>query len=145
MNTYDIIYFLKDEKCFKGVYPINKLPRKKITERPIGLILNLDYSNEPGSYWVALFINEKNEAFYFDSYGFPNFNEYLLKFFNLNEVKYIYFNKFQAQSNNSKTCGTFCILFIKMLCNSYSLSDFLKLFSNNRYQNDLISIRILEN
>ncbi len=39
-------------------------------KRKIGVIFNLDKHNQPGSHWVALYIDlHKNEIYYFDSYG----------------------------------------------------------------------------
>ena len=145
MNTHEILNELKHEiHCFKGVFPVNEINELKINDRPLGLVLNWDFSNEPGSHWVALFVNEKNIATYFDSYGFPNFNENFINFLKLNKINTVYFNKFQLQSNDSNTCGAFTILFIKMFCNGFSFNEFIKLFSNNREKNDLISIKVIE-
>lgn len=144
MNTLNILNEFKDNFCFRGVFPIDKICNLKITKKPFGIIINLDYSNEPGSHWVAIFVNESNEAFYFDSFGFPNLSKELKKFLNLNEIKIIVYNKYFLQSMNSNTCGAYCVLFLKMCCHGYSMYQFLNLFSKNTKTNDLISVMILE-
>ena len=143
MNAYEIFYELKDEHCFKGVYSLDEIKNLKIQQRPFSIVINLDYSDEPGSHWVALFVDEKNIAIYFDSFGFPNFNEYFLNFLKINKINTVYCNRFHLQANYSKTCGAYCILFIKMCCNGFSFNEFIKLFSNNKEKNDLISIKIV--
>ena len=143
MNTLEIINELKDLKCFKGVFPLDKISNKIFYERPIGIIINLDYSNEKGSHWVAVYL-DKNELYYFDSLGIPNFNEHFLRFCKLNKVKKIIFNKSQLQAINSTSCGAFCVLFIKFRCNDLSFDQFLKIFSKDKQQNDLMAQSILD-
>ena len=144
MNTFEILNEMNNLNCFKGVFPLDKIKNLKINERPIGLILNLDYAYQPGSHWVAVYLEENNKVTYFDSFGFPNFNQYFLNFLKINKVNEIIFNKFQLQSINSQTCGAYCVLFLKMRCHGYSLNDFMKLFSNNKENNDNIASLILE-
>ena len=144
MNTIEIINELKDIECFKGVLPLDKLRSMKINQKPFAIIINLDYSNEPGSHWVTLFIDENNEGYYFDSFGFPNFSNEMLYFLRNNKINKINFNKYFIQSKNSDNCGAYCVLFVKMLCNGYSMREFLNLFSNNTEENDEISVKILE-
>ena len=53
---------------------INNLYKKGITK--LGVIFNLDGHKEPGSHWVALFVNiQAGGVYYFDSYGIPPPNE----------------------------------------------------------------------
>lgn len=89
LNTYDILKVMKQyEKKypdfkFMGVVPsdcptkihcelsnmdIQKMKKNNIHH--IGLIYNLDTSSGPGTHWVAMFIdNKNNEINYYDSYG----------------------------------------------------------------------------
>ena len=145
MNTIEIIEQLRDLDCFQGVFPLDKLNNFKVKKKPIGVIINLDFSDEPGSHWVALYINEQNKAIYFDSFGFINFNEYFLSFLKRNKIEEIIFNKFQIQSFKSNVCGAHCIIFLKMICNSFSFNEILMQFSNNTDKNDFISSLIIEN
>ena len=51
---------------FRGVYPIDLLPK-----RQQGVyVINLDKHDEPGSHWVAVYDDGKIGE-YFDSYGLP--------------------------------------------------------------------------
>ena len=144
MDTKQLSNLMKNYHCFKGVYSIDKIKSLKFNERPIAMIINLDPSHLPGSHWVALFINENNIAEYFDSFGFPNLSIELLNLLNINNVKKLVYNKYILQSIDSSSCGAYCVLFLKMRCNSFSLNEFLKLFSNRTIQNDLIAVKIIE-
>ena len=145
MNTFEIIEQLEDLDCFQGVFPLDKLKNYKVKEKPIGIVINLDFSSEPGSHWVALYIDEQNNAIYFDSFGFINLNEYFLSFLKNNKIEGIIFNKHQIQSFSSDVCGAHCIIFLKMICNGFSFDEILKQFSSNKERNDFISSLIIEN
>ena len=89
LNTYDILKVMKQYENkypdfkFMGVVPsdcptkihcelsnmdIQKMKKNNIHH--IGLIYNLDTSSGPGTHWVAMFIdNKNNEINYYDSYG----------------------------------------------------------------------------
>ena len=143
MNTDEINREMSFLECFVGTYSVNLLPENPLRKRPLGLIVNLDPHYEPGSHWVALFIDENNNASYFDSFGFPMFKKSILEFLIKNNVNQIEYNKYILQSVKSSVCGAFTILFLKMRCNGFSLAEFLKLYSNNFDNNDLIALRIL--
>ena len=64
---------MKRYKDFKGVYPIdriNEIPVNKNTKK-FGVIVNLDHHNQPGSHWVAIYVDKsKDKALeYYDSFG----------------------------------------------------------------------------
>ena len=75
---------------------------------------------------MDLYIFEKNEVIYFDSFGV----EYIPKEI-INKIgnKNIKSNIFKIQDNNSILCGYFCILFIEYMLNNKMLTDFTNLFS----------------
>jgi hypothetical protein len=89
---------------------IKDLPKKL----PIGFIMNLDDSSEPGSHWVAVYISGDSVE-YFDPLGQPpsdSFKKDIKKYlegmkipilmkFKINNVKW--------QSDTSNHCGWFCI------------------------------------
>ena len=145
LNTYDIQFVLEQYEQlytdFKllGVYPIDfayndeygrcigddlcnfniktSLPKGK---KQFGMVLNLDYHNEPGSHWVSVFcnINPKKENFgiyYYDSVANPPPKE-VVEFMKLvqshvNDSKFeVQSNKIQKQFANSE-CGMFSIIF----------------------------------
>ncbi|KAK3741851.1 hypothetical protein QZH41_018850 [Actinostola sp. cb2023] len=52
---------------FLGVFPADRLPS---TRRPgTGLIANTDLSDQPGTHWVAMYLDDDGQAEFFDSYG----------------------------------------------------------------------------
>lgn len=82
----------------------------------IGIVFNLDRHDQPGSHWVALFVDlTENFVFYFDSTGakiHPQI-EKLKKTIILQgngRMKY-YVNTFEHQKGNTE-CGMYCLYFI---------------------------------
>lgn len=89
LNTYDIYYVMKQyEKTYNDFIFLGPIPSdcptkihcelskldlinlKKHGINKVGIIYNLDISTQPGSHWVALYIdNKNNEINYYDSYG----------------------------------------------------------------------------
>ena len=138
MNTIELIQSLSQifltKKHFLGVFPIDMIPRKKL-KRPFSLICNIDKSSEPGSHWVAIFAPKYGKIEYFDSFGFKPMNNEIVEFINHNGMKFIY-NKLQIQSNKSKTCGKFCVIFIYFRSKNINISKFLNLFSKNKCYNE---------
>src|SRR5210317_1155645 len=56
---------------FKGVYPSDKIP--KLNDLSPYCILNLDRSTEPGSHWIALVKDDKEDrCLVYDSFGRKN-------------------------------------------------------------------------
>ena len=100
---------------------INRLGKTKL-----GIIYNLDKHDEPGSHWVASYIDfKKRKVLYFDSVGLPPPNmilqflekmksegeQYYLKHLNKNKTIEIYSNDTRFQFGNSE-CGVFSMYFI---------------------------------
>ena len=143
MNTFEINAHLKTEKCFLGTYPSDKLPIGRIKKRPLAMVINLDPASLPGSHWVGLFINENNIANYFDSFGRCNVSDHILEFLRLNNIKYLQHNTTSIQDKSSMTCGVYCILFIRMLCSSFTFEDFMRIFTKNTKNNDVLVVKSL--
>ena len=100
---------------------INRLGKTKL-----GIIYNLDKHDEPGSHWVASYIDfKKRKVLYFDSVGLPppkmilqflekmksEGEQYYLKHLNKNKTIEIYSNDTRFQFGNSE-CGVFSMYFI---------------------------------
>ena len=100
---------------------INALGKTKI-----GIIYNLDKHDQPGSHWVAAYLDfKKARILYFDSVGMkpPNLilsflkkmkedcENYYLKYLNKHKSVSIYSNKTRFQFGNSE-CGVFSMYFI---------------------------------
>jgi hypothetical protein len=133
MNTQEINKALTGVKGFKGVFSCNTLPFVK--ERPAAFIVNTDPSSEKGEHWVAIILANKCGE-YFDSFGFcplvPEIAQYLARFCP-NGLKY---SQQTLQHPYSKTCGQYCIKYIKARLDGRSYEDFLADFSFNFRAND---------
>ena len=80
-NIFLINYIRPRCKNFVGVFSSDDLP-SDLLELPCCLIANLSKRNQKGSHFVAMHIDEKNQLYYFDSFGFltPIWNKCLMKF-----------------------------------------------------------------
>ena len=95
----------------------------------VGIVFNLDPHDEPGSHWVALFINlYNNHIYYFDSYGIKPpkevrilMNRLKKQGTELNRQIKLKFNDVRHQYKNSE-CGVYSINFLVSLLegNDYS-------------------------
>jgi len=138
LNTYDIYYVMKqyektyDDFVFLGPIPsdcptkihcelskLNLINLKKKKIFKIGIIYNLDTSDQSGSHWTAVYIDNKhNEINYYDSYGSQPIN-LINKFISRISEQYtknninptIIYNDKRHQYGNSE-CGMFSMNFI---------------------------------
>ncbi len=99
---------------------LKNLLKRKITK--VGVIFNLDKHNQPGSHWVAMYMDlNKKVVYYFDSYGSSPPSEVQVLIERLQEqseelgfeLKYDY-SKIRHQYENSE-CGVYSIYFITQL------------------------------
>lgn len=137
MNTDEIFNILnannKTKKHFKGVFPSDCLPIKKL-KKPAFVVANTDDRYSPGQHWVSFWFpkNVKNGdnsiGYYFDSFGTEPVNKHFLKFLKTNCKKFIS-NTQQLQGNFSSTCGHWCCMYYYYTCRGRSLKEFLKMFS----------------
>src|SRR5277367_5965429 len=125
MDTVQINRIMKKYKWtrnkFCGVTPINFLPLRKI-KRPCSFIINTDKSTLPGQHWFAIYLPEKGNVEYSDSFGIKPMNKEVYKFMKINDKNYIY-NKFHIQNVNSKSCGKICALFLAYRCKGLTHKD----------------------
>jgi len=92
-----------------GIYSKNKLPQKCYVG---GYIINLEDSDDgSGTHWVSLYITQKKEILYFDSFGMPPPRE-IKVFVN---YKPIAINTRTIQNINSTLCGYYCLYFLKYI------------------------------
>ena len=100
----------------------------------IGVVLNLDYHDEPGSHWVSMFIDiERQFIAFYDSYSSqPNveiqrFMEKIAmesKAINNGTPFKILSNTYRHQYKNTE-CGMYCIYFITKMLEGVSFDDFI--------------------
>ena len=112
MNTVELIKVInnipvKGEVCAKDL-----LPEKKPLDMK-AYIVNTDISTDPGEQWVAIYF-KRDQVIYFDSYGRPPEEQYVLPFIERNSSRWIH-NKECLQSPWSKVCGIWCIYIIHQL------------------------------
>lgn len=118
-------------KSFKGCLPRDML--KIPATFPASYIVNMDTSREEGSHWVAMFIPNRNEVFYFDSLkkdvplGIDKFLKSFPKFKT---------NKFSYQSPFTQSCGLHAIVFIYHMSLGYTFEQYTNLL-NSMYNTDL--------
>jgi len=139
MNTNQINEYLKNFHCFLGTFPEDKI-FMKIEKKPAAMVVNTDPSSKPGTHWVAIFLNDDGTGEYFDPFGFPPLTERVINFINTNSPNGWDFNKITFQTPVlSKTCGIYCILFIKDRCRNISFRKFVSKFSRNVFLNDILA------
>lgn len=122
---------LKKEFC--GVFASDTLPKKKGHFN--AFIVNLDAKILPGSHWISIYFSE-NTAYYFDSYGMPPRNRYILRFMKRNS-KTIRYNKFCFQDDFSTTCGFFSLYFLHQCVRNLRKKSVKSLHPQNRKYNEL--------
>jgi hypothetical protein len=139
MEQYQDLY--RDEFKFLGAQPsdfikIAYLDWKKLKQIPyIAIIFNTDPHNEPGTHWLAIFIDNKRQTLdYFDSLGeLPNKNiASFLKHFK----KYKFtFNRKPHQKGGSN-CGVYSCYFIIERLNGKSFDDITKTLITDKMMTD---------
>lgn len=127
MNSHEIAQAFRGNKSFLGVYAIDTIPKRIPFGK--GLILNLDYSYEPGTHWVGLYKSVILE--YFDSYGKAPPT-------NLNIREPILYNKKVIQDPVSISCGKFAVYFVRKRIEGESFYNIQNSWSNNLIFNDLM-------
>lgn len=163
LNTYDILRVMKqyekkyDDFKFLGVVPsdcptkihcelsnidIKLLKKNRINK--IGLVYNLDVSSGPGTHWVAVYIdNKNNEINFYDSYGSKPIklidiflNNIKKKYEDLNEKAVIIYNDTRHQYEGSE-CGMYSMNFILERLNNVNMYKISKRKITDKKMNDL--------
>lgn len=141
MNTLDIANVLRNNKftrpLFKGVFPIDRLPEKKL-KLPSFVIVNTAKSSHPGEHWFAIYIPKYGRYIeIFDSYGRVFSNNFITKFLQINsKKKERLFNNIQLQGTLSDVCGQYCCVYGYFRSRGRSMDEFLRQFSGTFDEND---------
>ena len=141
MDENQINEKLQKNQKYQGSFALDELKEINVADQPTFAIINLDPREATGSHWIAIGIYF-NDIYICDSLGglLPNdnFPTELLRFLSvLSVTRNIHITK-QLQPTSSSLCGLYCITFINEMSKSNSFYDFIKLFSTNLYQNDVI-------
>lgn len=136
MFLFEIKNFLETKIPSQNVFvtACDRLPNN--FQLPAGFIINTSRADEVGTHWVALYIDSRGAAYYFDSFGFPPQTMEIQYFIRLHSRR-INFNKQQLQRTNSRVCGFYATIFLYyILALKLSPSHFLSHFSYNLVIND---------
>ena len=140
MYDFEIVKCLENVSEFIGVFPRDRLPSPPPSSFPFSLIMNTDKASQPGKHWVAVYCTEKT-CEYFDSFGLPPLYHELSKLYNNRKL---FWSSRCIQHPQSRTCGEFCISFVKSQSKGLTYSQYIKQFSRDLKQNDKIVSRIKE-
>lgn len=143
MDTKTIYRLLKTYKCFKGVYPSDKLPYN--AKLPLHIIVNTDPSHKKGQHWVCVSINKQGKGFYFDSFGLPPVVPEIHKFIQTKSTAGWTYNRQQVQNIKTSTCGNYCVLYMIFKCNNLSHSVFMREFGKVTMKNDIKMKKLFKN
>ena len=136
MWSTEIEDILRTTKNFLGCYPLDELPYFP-RRLPASLIVNTDTSIGNGDHWLALVL-EKDKCFYFDSFGLPIVEDYILKFIE-QHYNVVTYSDVCIQDIKSNKCGKFCILFVQHVRSKTTYDRFLSKFSHTSLKkNDVI-------
>ena len=137
--------FLKSMKCkkFKGVFAVDRCPKPEKLPKTFSLIVNLSQAHQPGSHFVALYVDEGDYLWYFDSFALPApvYNRHLMLFLAkwIRKNRLIHVMKWRIQSYESLFCGWFAASFCLFAEFKTSPAKFGSFFeSKNLLQNEAI-------
>jgi hypothetical protein len=138
MNSYEINKILQNNRFtkehFKGVYPSNNIPN--FNQYPYSVIVNTDRAGQPGTHWVSIYVANRDNVEYFDSFGEPpnkDIELYLSRFKNM--VR----NKVKIQSVFDNSCGAHVIYYTLQKSRGKSLSMINKEL-NSPYSDSLVKL-----
>lgn len=119
----------------RGVFPADRIPSR--WSRPTAIVANTDDHTQPGTHWVAIYVDNNGHGIFFDSYGLPPLVNKHHNRLRRNTTTYQWNTK-PLQSIKSRVCGEYCIMFLDYMSRGYSLAAFCRLFSVNKLNNDKI-------
>ena len=127
------------QQMFEVQQAQNQLSNIKFVQSPFIIIINIDYSDQPGSHWLALRVGRELIEI-FDSLGFESkyFHHYpksIIDFISRFKLGRTVLCTPVLQPTNSKLCGLYCIFYVINRQKS-SFINCLSIFSSNLKQND---------
>lgn len=124
MNTSDFILYFEHsplKKYFAGVYPSDKIP--KFLKVHNFFICNTDDSGNPGRHWYLIYKVNKAILECFDSLGIDDDKrKFLFSTFKSRGIRKLKYNMTKLQSQNTSTCGQFCVYYIVNRIHNLDLS-----------------------
>ena len=118
MRTSEINKVLKNNpysrRYFIGTFAANQCPK---TPTPnTCFISNTDPHYLPGQHWIAMYVKNDGNIYYFDPYGIRPITIYHTDFLKKSSDGSGTYNRKQVQQLQSTTCGIHCINFIIESC-----------------------------
>jgi hypothetical protein len=102
--------FIGLKQHFKGILSLDQIPTRLSYKN--FFICNTAKSTEIGEHWFVIFKSQRNCLELFDSLGVTEEKENaIVQNIRIN-TKFLTFNQTQFQSNDSISCGKFCIYFL---------------------------------
>ena len=124
MYATEIYEKLKKYPQFAGIYAKDELHKNQL-RLPMGLIANTDKASDPGTHWIAIFIDKDGIGEYFDSYGLPpllnEFTDFLHNFC----INGYFYNRNILQCITCITCGQYCTAYLTARFNGISYSEYI--------------------
>lgn len=142
MNTLEIRRALRDlPAVHTGVYAADEIP--VYWPRPVAYVFNCDRLSQPGSHWVAIYVDSLGHGTFFDSYGLaPIIDEHRRRI--RENCAFYEWNTRQFQSETSSYCGQFCITFLHFMSHNNDFNSFCNIFEHDYNVNDNIVKRYVE-
>lgn len=151
MNTLQLIHALDyllepasvdgrntKKSVFKGVYPIDCIPKRKQLTAPFAIIINTQPADQEGEHWIALYqpYGKNKSLEYFDSYGMQPLPE-IIQALGPKSIRFNGGN--QLQSFFSAVCGQYCVVFLFCrITGMLSFASFMNLFKwSDTTENDM--------
>ena len=132
---------LKRVPNYLGSYAVDELHDLKVSYYPSFIIINLDERHGTGTHWIAVAIYQ-NTIYLCDSLGGINPTRtipiQLINFLHAFTTKRKLCITKQLQPKSSGTCGLYCILFIHEMSQNHSFTEFLRFFTTDLHQNDIL-------
>jgi hypothetical protein len=113
---------------FRGVFARDELPTY-VTPGSL-YIINHSHRRKMGTHWVLIFITNTKVPIYFDTSGLPAiFPEYRTV---LDKYPFYIYNTKKIQSDQSRSCGLYCVLIALYLSRGLTLYE-----ARNKFTSDL--------
>lgn len=142
-------FLIKKCEHFLGVFSVDQIP-PNLWKKSCCFIVNLDESTEPGSHFVAVYIDRQNVLWYFDSYALSPlvFSTHLVSFLSpwIKSGKIKMASPFPIQNFDSLFCGWFSAAFCLFVNVPFHPNHFFSLFDErDLLKNEKIIICMLKN
>ena len=134
MNSSQIYKILSRDpdsaRYFAGVFPSDKIP--EIQSFPSTIVLNTDKHDKKGTHWLAVYMQDRKNLEFFDSFGLPpeTYGEDIARF--VKKYPRIRCNNTRLQSITSNVCGQYCIFFIVKRCQGLCMTSIVNVLSRKK-------------